>query len=102
MQRRKYLRILVEFRSTFSGEQIEGQGRLMDLSLGGCRITSDVTVATGTALELRVFVPDTDRPLRIDQARVRWARGHAWGAEFIHLEAEDLARLRQLVKDLQQ
>jgi len=92
----------VEFRSTFSGEQIEGQGKLMDLSLGGCRIASDIAVATGTALELRVFVPDTDCPLRIDQARVRWARGHAWGAEFIHLGADDLARLRQLVKDLQQ
>jgi c-di-GMP-binding flagellar brake protein YcgR len=102
MQRRRYLRIRVEFRSTFSGEQIEGEGKLMDLSLGGCRIASDVSAATGTTLELRVFVPGVDSPLRIDQARVRWARGRAWGAEFIRLPAEDLARLRQLVQDLNQ
>ena len=102
MQRRKYLRIRVEFRSTFSGERIEGQGKLMDLSLGGCRIVSDIPVATGTALELRVYVPGVDSPLRIEQARVRWVRGRAWGVEFIRLPAEDLERLRQLVKNLEQ
>ena len=97
MQRRKYLRIRVEFRSTFSGEQIEGQGKVVDLSLGGCRIESDSHVATGTALELRLYVLDIDSPLRIDLARVRWARGRAFGVAFIRLPDEDRARLRQLL-----
>ena len=102
MKRRKYSRIRADFRSTFSGEQIEGQGKLMDLSLWGCWIESDIPVAMGTTLKLRLHVPGGDSPIQIDTARVRWTNGRACGVEFIRLPAEDLARLRQLVQDLEQ
>lgn len=101
MQQCRYLCIPADFRSTVSSEQIEGQEKLMDLSFGGCRIECDVHIATGTALELRVHVPNVDRPLTFALARVRWARGRAWDVEFIGLLAGELARLRQLMKDLE-
>jgi hypothetical protein len=44
---------------------------MLDLSMGGCRIESPVTVEPGVSLELRIYAPDIEWPLMIEAASVQ-------------------------------
>jgi hypothetical protein len=101
MERRQHTRFRVEFRSKFSGAHLEGQGAVADMSVVGCQMQSETPIPPGESVEMRIYIPDLDWPLRVDLAQVRWADGWAVGIEFIRLPAEDLARLRELVTDLE-
>lgn len=74
---------------------------MVDLSMGGCRVQSDATVQTGAYLELRVYLPQQDSPLKIDLAVARWSIGQECGLEFIRLQTEQQERLRQLVQSFE-
>ena len=102
MELRKYPRFRVQFRSTFSGHQVDGEGKAIDLSRGGCKIESDLCVQAGTPLELRLYVPDLDWPMRVEQAAVKWARGQQFGLEFLRLLPKEEETLGRLIKDLEQ
>jgi len=98
---RKHTRFRVDFRSTFSGGTVlEGGGTVPNLSLGGCRVESAASVQVGLVMELRIYVPWLDWPLLIDEAAVRWVRGHTFGLAFIRLGETEDERLRQVVKGL--
>lgn len=102
MELRKYPRVRVQFRSTFSGHQIDGEGKAIDISQGGCKIESDLRAPAGTTLELRLYVPGLDWPIRVEQAAVKWARGRQFGLEFVRLLPKEEETLRRLIKDLGQ
>jgi len=98
---RKHTRIRVDFRSTFSGGTVlEGGGTVPNLSLGGCRVESAASVQVGLVLELRIYAPGLDWPLLIDEAAVRWVRGHPFGLAFVRLRETEDERLRQVVESL--
>ncbi|MBI4400812.1 MAG: PilZ domain-containing protein [Nitrospirae bacterium] len=99
MNLREALRIPIETSVSFSGKQVVGDGRLLDLSTGGCKVASDKTVQKGTFLGLRVQLPDSGSPLEIEQAEVRWALGQKFGVEFLRMRAEEQGRLNQLIKE---
>ncbi len=101
MEKRAQPRFTAQFRSTFSGGQREGHGRTLDLSIGGCRIETDMPVVIGAAFECRIFAPNLDWPLRIDEAQVRWVRRNTFGVEFVKLRAEERIKLDRLVKALE-
>ncbi|MGH7205313.1 MAG: PilZ domain-containing protein [Nitrospiraceae bacterium] len=100
MELRKFPRFRVQFRSTFTGHQIEGEGKAIDLSQGGCRIESDLSIPASTTLELRLYVPELDWPLRVEQAVVKWARGREVGLEFVRILPDEEKTLHRVVKDL--
>lgn len=100
MELRKFPRFRVQFRSTFTGRQIEGEGKATDLSQGGCRIESDISITASTTLELRLYVPGLDWPLRVEQAVVKWARGREFGLEFVRILPDEEKTLHRVVKDL--
>ena len=99
---RKHPRFPVNFGSTFSGEQFAGQGTIANLSVGGCSIDSQVTLTAKSSLALHIQLPDSQWPLQIDRAVVRWARGHTFGVEFEQMSQADTDRLYQLIQDLEQ
>ena len=101
MELRKYPRFRVQFRSTFSGDRIDGDGKAIDLSQRGCRIESELTVPASTMLELRLYVPGLDWPMRVEQASVKWARGREFGLEFVRLLPKEEETLHRVVKDLE-
>jgi len=101
MEKRAQPRFTAQFRSTFSGGQREGHGRTLDLSVGGCRIETDMPVVIGAAFECRIYAPSLDWPLRIDEAQVRWVRGNTFGVEFAKLREEERIKLSRLVKALE-
>ena len=99
--RRVTPRLRVQFRTTFSGStKTEGTGVMLDLSTGGCRIESPVTVEPGVLLELRIFAPDFEWPLMIEAASVQWASGQTFGLAFFRITESEHQRLGQLIKEL--
>jgi len=93
-------RFTTQFRSTFSKDNHEGQGRILDLSIGGCKIESESVAIQGAQFECRLHIPDLDWPLRIDEATVRWVDGHTFGLSFTRIRPEEQAKLKQLLEKL--
>lgn len=96
--RRRHRRVPVHYLGTFSTMQRgAGEGIVVDLSLGGCRVESSRDVRLGTELALRISVPNQVIPLAVDRAVVRWGQGHQFGLCFMSLRPEEQTRLRGLV-----
>ncbi len=102
MELRETPRFRVEFRSAFSGEHIEGEGRMLNLSMDGCKIESDMSVQEDNVLALRVHVPQFDYPIQVEQAAVQWTKGKEFGLQFIRVLPEGLKLLHRLITDLDQ
>jgi hypothetical protein len=100
--RRAQPRFTTQFRSTFSGQRQEGQGRTLDVSAGGCKIESDMKVEQGAKLECRLHIPGLDWPLRIDEAIVRWADGNSFGIAFSRVTSEEFEKLKTVLSELEQ
>ncbi|NGZ94881.1 MAG: hypothetical protein CV089_01895 [Nitrospira sp. WS110] len=100
-ERRVQPRFTTQFRSTFSGNRQEGQGRTLDISAGGCKIESDMKVEPGSKFECRLHVPGLDWPLRIDEATVRWVDGNSFGIAFSRIVPEEFAKLKTVLSDLE-
>ena len=102
-ERRATPRIRVLFRSTFSSDsQLEGEGTVMDLSLGGCKVHSKTPMSLDGSLELRIYVPGIDWPLMVDSAAVRWAEASAFGLAFLRVRDEEQERLRKVLAELRE
>ena len=99
---RKSPRFDVNFGSTFAGEVLAGQGTITNLSVGGCSIESKIPLPARSVVGLKIQLPDSQWPLEVDQAVVRWVRGNTFGLEFQALSEPDTTRLQQLLQDLDQ
>lgn len=96
-------RFRVLFRSTFSaGSKLEGEGTVMDLSVGGCKVHSTTGVSLDSTLELRIYVPGLDWPLMVDSAGVRWAEASAFGLAFLRMRDTEQERLREVLAELKE
>jgi PilZ domain len=99
--RRTTPRLRVQFRTTFSvSSRLEGTGIMLDLSTGGCRIESPVTVEPGVSLELRIYAPDVEWPLMVEAASVQWVSGQTFGLAFFRITETEHQRLGQVISDL--
>ena len=96
-------RLRVQFRTTFSDStKLEGIGVMLDLSMGGCRLESPISVVPGFSLELRIYVPNLDWPLMIEAASVQWVRGQTFGLSFLRLTETERQRLEQVIRELRE
>ena len=101
VDRRAMPRLRVQFRTTFSAStKLEGMGVMLDLSTGGCRIESPVTVEPGISLELRIYAPDVEWPLIVEAASVQWVSGQIFGLAFFRITETQQQRLGQVIRDL--
>ena len=95
--RRQYPRVPVRYLGTFStAQRTTGEGLVLDLSPGGCRVESSTYVQLGTALGLCISLPNQVTPLTVDRAMVRWGHGLQFGLSFMSLRPEEQARLPPL------
>ncbi|WP_455246065.1 PilZ domain-containing protein [Petrachloros mirabilis] len=99
-EKRLQPRFTTQFRSTFSGGQQERQGKMLDLSSGGCKIETDPPVVEGATFECRIHVPGLSWPLRIDKAQVRWVKGKTFGLQFLEIHPEEKMKLTQVIAEL--
>lgn len=98
--RRAMPRLRVQFRTTFADASLEGIGLMHDLSLGGCRIESSVSVVPGFSLELHIHVPHLECPIMIEAASVQWVGGLMFGLAFFQLKEGERQRLEEVIKGL--
>lgn len=101
-ERRTSRRIPVTFRASFAPVSVgTGEGTIVDLASGGCRIESQHQVPVTTYLELRLQVSPKDPLILVDLAAVRWVRGGHLGIEFLSLRPEHQARLQRMIERAQ-
>ena len=72
-------------------------GKLTNLSVGGCALQASENFRMGQHLELEIQLPDAVQALQIPLAKIRWAQKPHYGVEFLKLTDEHEARLTQLV-----
>ena len=94
---RRFVRYPVGLPCEFSGDHCFGQGYLIDLSTGGCKVEGAFTLPVGEYLSLILQTLVPGPPLVVRLAVVRWASGNAFGVEFIRMEPAQQARFRLLV-----
>jgi hypothetical protein len=95
---RRHVRVAVRLQSHFSskGRRVTGEGELRDLSPGGCRVTSLVTVPVGAELECCIFSQDAGNPFTIEGATVRWSRPQEFGLAFTKVRPGVQRQITQL------
>lgn len=81
---------------SFNGDA-EGEGVILNLSPGGCKINSDVGVKVGDAMSLILLLPGESSPTAVDLALVRWGHDACFGVEFVSMGTVEQDRLRQFV-----
>ncbi|MDH5740966.1 MAG: PilZ domain-containing protein, partial [Nitrospira sp.] len=92
---REHPRIPVELRVLFSTtEQTEiRHGTMFDISVGGCAVTSTVSMSPGTGVKLLIHATDLAVPITVHSAAVRWVKHGEFGVEFLRLTDLDRSRL---------
>lgn len=98
-QDRRRPRLALSSRLFFFDEGgFEGEATLLDVSMGGCRVSSVEAVQEGRILTLLLFLPDQHTwPLRTEDAIIRWVVGRQFGLEFTTLRPAQWERLRALL-----
>jgi hypothetical protein len=93
--RRVTPRFRVDFRTVMSANSpmIEQMGSVLDLSLAGGRVEAALTVHKSLMMELRIYVPDLDWPIMVDEAVVQWVKGNTFGLQFVRLRQTQADRL---------
>lgn len=100
MDLRSSTRAAVSYPVRLSSDSMTGQGMVINLSVPGCAIETDLPVQPGEYLELLVMAPDEARPLTVELAKVRWATQHKVGIEFIRVRRDDQSRIQRLIQPL--
>jgi len=101
-ERRTSRRIPVTFRASFSPVTVgTGEGTIVNLAPGGCRVETARFVPITTYLELRLEVSLREPPIVVDLAAVRWTLGNHMGIEFLSLETQHQARLQRIIERAQ-
>jgi hypothetical protein len=71
----------------------EAHGLVYNLSIDGCKVTSDTRVEPGTYLSLRFQLPAPHAPVQVRLAAVRWSQEWDFGVTFLNVEYEEFQRL---------
>lgn len=101
MELRKHPRFPAYCPINFQGEDIVGEGAVVNVSLGGCEVESRVPVQPKTYLGLRIAVSTATAPLEVEVAPVRWSDGHKFGIEFMCMQADAQELLREFIETLE-
>ena len=97
--KREYARVKAEFTLTFKGTQVEGKGRLVDLSIRGCSLETDQIPRRGDILQLTLKMPNARPPVDIEAAVVRFTQGIRVGMEFLRINEKSEKELREFVEE---
>jgi len=97
MDKRQHPRYSVEYAGSFSGDGINSPGMILNLSIAGCRGSSEGMIRRAALLRLLIDVPRFLAPIQVDRAIVRWSSGNEFGLEFVGISFDDQQRLQGLL-----
>jgi hypothetical protein len=98
--RREYNRIEIRFPITFSGQDISGEGALLNISMGGCSFHTSTNLTKGMILKLGLQISNDVAPVIVDAVVVRNVRSGAVGVEFIEWRQSERERLQLFIRGL--
>ncbi len=101
MESRKFQRFSDNSHVIFSSDTVKGEGRLENISLGGAAILSDLALARGEYLGLKITFPTQAGVIEIELAPVRWVKPGSFGVEFIRMVPSSQQRLKQYLETLE-
>ncbi|MBM4122461.1 MAG: PilZ domain-containing protein [Nitrospira sp.] len=88
LERREHRRIPVRLALSFSGDRVRGEGTLVDISMGGCLIHSQMAVGIDDIMYLRLSIAEEGPPLEL-AAIVRSVGGRGIRFKFLRAARED-------------
>lgn len=97
VERREFRRTPVQLALAFTGDQVRGEGTIVDLSIGGCLIHSTLHLCIDDIIYLRVTLPRQELPLEL-AAMVRSVGSRGIGCKFLRAARED-ARLAEFLRE---
>ena len=110
IERRKHPRVLAPSSALLSfkchidpfqsEDRAEGDGRLIELSLGGCRLLHDIPLEIGKQYHLILQVSKKSLPIIVEAAAVQWVQDNICGLKFISMQAIHESQLRELLLEL--
>lgn len=92
MQRKVHYQISLSTTSAATGE-----GKLLDLSIDGCRIERACHLSVNNYLSLRLTLASDDPPILVDLAAVRWVGEKECGIQFLSIQPVQLLRLHKFL-----
>jgi len=104
---REYNRISVRYPVMLSpaledDRVLSEEATLLDISIRGCAIRSNVPLHKGNLVRLQIRLTDQEPPIEVDIATVRTVTGRRFGLEFVRIHHEEETRLRRLLLSLMQ
>ena len=87
-ERRTHERVPVRLDLAFSGGRINGEGTLINISLGGCLIETRTPVKADDIFHMKLFVNDQEPPIEV-AAMVRSMGAKGVGMKFVRSARED-------------
>ncbi len=96
MKSRYSQRAVVKCSCAFSCDGMLSQAQIVNLSVPGCLLKTNLKLKVGQSLQLRLSFAGNQNPLHVTLAVVRWAKGGEAGVEFIRMSESDQIRLRWL------
>jgi hypothetical protein len=100
---RDYQRVRVHFpvwfRSAFYQGEFPGQeGKIVELSLGGCRLESAAQLPKGARLRLQFEVAEDQAPVTVEEAVVRSHPSKGMGLVFTKVRRNEKRRLGRIIR----
>jgi hypothetical protein len=97
VEQRKHRRHPVNFQGIYSAGSVQvKKAVVLDLSMGGCRVSSPILMPADTAIPLQIRFHQA-APITIPSAIVCWARGYAFGVQFQELPEHESRALTRLL-----
>ena len=98
--RREYDRMEMRFPVTFRGQDITGEGELLNVSMGGCSFHTGANLTIGMILKLELQISNDVAPVIVDAAVVRNVRSGGVGVEFLQWQQSERERLQLFIRGL--
>jgi len=90
----------MNFPVSFYGQDISGEGSIINISMGGCSLRTTAKLEDGAILNLSLQISKDVPPVIMDAGMVRNARGGVVGVEFLLWQQSERDRLQQFVRGL--
>jgi len=90
----------MNFPVSISCDNIDAEGTMLDMSLGGCTLISDTQFAVGDIVSLALQISNETLPVIVEAAVVRNVRLNSVGIEFLSLQQYDKDRLQIFIRGL--
>ncbi|MGE5219747.1 MAG: PilZ domain-containing protein, partial [Chloroflexota bacterium] len=98
--RREYDRMEVNFPVKFRGENLTGEGILLNLSMDGCSFKANSQLRLGMILQIDLEISADLAPVIVDAALVRNVNSSSVGVEFLRWRDGERERLQLLVRGM--